>query len=154
MKRNNSTETSQKQAELKKRLQEIRQQRLEIEQAERAGVDMRQSETRIPKSNLNKNKRNRNQQQTRQRSNSQEQHSRSEPISLESTDDSYSSRKYRQARSESANKNKRIQETAQKMSKKKKNPLISQLSNSENLAQAFILSEVLSKPVALRKRRR
>ena len=145
MKMNNS-ELTPKQEELKKRLEQIRTQR-NAETA--AGRNAQKQEPKRAKAQSRKS-------EHRPRNAPQQQHPQKKAVNapaplvqskteVESKREEIYREKMRKARSKK-------QVVSQRPKIKKKNSLVKQLSDSDSLADAIILSEVLSKPIALRKK--
>ncbi len=139
MKMNNSPLTPQ-QKELKKRLEEIRRKR--------------NAETASPRPTADSPpKRNKGAQRTRPKERKQPQMEMPSPPSIQRERKVETPQPSIVEREIGAPRKKRRQ-TASTSPKRKKSPLIQQLTNRDSLANAMILNEVLSKPIALRKRNR
>ncbi len=140
MKMNNTPLTSQQQ-ELKKRLEEIRQKR----NAKAAPRQNRKQQT--PRRNERAQKREPLPRKQPQKSSS--------PAPSVHRDRKMETTQSEIARQEiSASRTKRRQRTKPSSKNRKKNKLVKQLTYADSLRDAMILTEVVSKPIALRNRKR
>ena len=146
----NNSNLNPKQKDLVKRLEEIRQNRKMQETQEK--VQKKAPSKRSLEQQDRSKKRNRNQQQ-RPAKKAQQAPTAGRQKKKQSTQ----SQKQRSARKQTSypRKYSSVKQPPQsKQTRKNKDRLIEQLSDSDKLADAIILSEILSKPVALRKRYR
>lgn len=130
----NNSELTPKQEELKRRLEQIRRQR----NAEAANKN---TQKQAPKSTKTQSKRN----DKADRKTSQQKRQQDKPMNAPLV----------QSKTEAKLKEDELykkQDMAKKIEHKKKNSLVKQLTDSNRLKDAIILSEVLSKPIALRKK--
>lgn len=149
MKSGNSSQTSKQQEELINRLEEIRRKRL---QSSEDRADEKRAGTFTQKRKRNKQ---RNAGENRNRKPVQEQVNQKKPIeqSLEGQSYDLTSLPPQPNTRQTRRAEKQIKKKSPNIRTNEANSLLEQLSNSEKLAQTIALSEILSKPVALRKRR-
>jgi hypothetical protein len=149
MKSGNSSQTSKQQEELINRLEEIRRKRL---QSSEDRADEKRAGTFTQKRKRNKQ---RNAGENRNRKPVQEQVNQKKPIeqSLEGQSYDLTSLPPQPNTRQTRRAEKQIKKKSPNIRTNEANSLLEQLSNSEKLAQTIALSEILSKPVELRKRR-
>lgn len=145
MKMNNSQLTP-KQEELKKRLEQIRSQR-NAETAQKQNAQKQNTQRTRTTARRNENApRNAPQQQQQKRTTV----SAPAPLVRSDAEDEANQEDFYRERMRKARNKKQV--VIQKPKRKKKNSLVKQLTDSDSLADAIILSEIVSKPIALRKR--
>lgn len=136
----NNSPLTPKQEELKKRLEQIRRQRNEEARAEQ------NAEKPVPKKMETQSRRNEKMPQQQR----QKQKPVPTPLTRSETDTELKQQEIRKELRESTHKSKQVVTQVQKL--KNKNSLVKQLSSGDRLVDTIILSEVLSKPIALRKK--
>lgn len=136
----NNTPLTPKQEELKKRLEQIRRQRNEEARAEQ------NAEKPVPKKMETRPRRNEKMPQQQR----QKQKPVPTPLTRSESDTELKQPEIRKELRESTHKSKQVVTQVPKL--KNKNSLVKQLSSGDRLVDTIILSEVLSKPIALRKK--
>lgn len=154
MKMNNSQLTPQQQ-ELKKRLEEIRRNREAASHTDGEADTEVLRRSKGPKRNTRPQRNRRNKEAQRKRRQPAQTTRSAKPVESKKTAQQVQRVETRQsAIFDEEISEKTSKRVTQKRKTKKKNSLINQLSDADELTNAIILNEVLSKPIALRKRNR